>query len=124
MTTSQSPLSLAFVLSALMVLSLDTWGHTLESAGDSAEVKATIKDVLSEDFHDKKVEISGVVLRQVGPGTVIIHDGTAAIEVDVPPEQLPIDGLRPNTRIRIKGEVAHEHEGNHEVEANQLFWSF
>ncbi|WP_196221434.1 NirD/YgiW/YdeI family stress tolerance protein [Sansalvadorimonas verongulae] len=86
--------------------------------------KITVKEALSEDFHGKTVDITGVVIRQIGPETILLHDGTAAIEVDVPPNQIPQGGLKPNTRIRIKGEVTLEGRGSHEVEANQVFWVF
>ena len=89
-----------------------------------APSKVTVKEALSEELHGETVDITGVVIYQVGPGTILLHDGTAAIEVDVPSSQIPKDGLKPNTRVRIKGEVTHEESSSHEVEANQVFWVF
>ena len=86
--------------------------------------KITVREALGEELHDTPVEISGVVLRQTGPDTLLIHDGTAAVEVEVPPEQIPPGGLKANTRIRIRGEITYDEEGSREVEANQLFWTF
>ena len=96
------------------------------SAGEQPQPpsKVTVKEALSEQLLGETVDITGVVIRQVGSETILLHDGTAAIEVDVPPDQIPQDGLKPNTRIRIKGEVTHEENGSHEVEANQVYWVF
>ena len=90
----------------------------------STPEKISVREALSKNYHDAQIEISGVVLRQIGPNTVLVHDGTAAVEVDIPLEQIPPGGLKSNTRIRIKGEISHENNGSHEVEANQIFWSF
>lgn len=107
--------SLLFALFAMLAPSL---------YGEQAIEKISVREALSEDFHDAQVEINGVILRQIGPNTVLVQDGTAVVEVDIPPEQIPSGGLKSNTRIRIKGEITHEKSGNHEIEANQIFWSF
>ena len=86
--------------------------------------RSSVKEIIQK--HDgAQVDITGVVLRQIGPRTVLVHDGTAAVEVDIPPDQVPEGGLRPNVRIRIRGElVRDEAGGNTELDANQIFWSF
>ncbi|WP_281646534.1 NirD/YgiW/YdeI family stress tolerance protein [Parendozoicomonas sp. Alg238-R29] len=107
-----------------MTASLSSPSRSQQTVTPPPPHKVTVKEALSENHHGGTVDITGVVLRQIGPETILLHDGTAAIEVDVPPNHIPQSGLKPNTRIRIKGEVTHEDNGSHEVEANQVFWTF
>ena len=108
-----------------LTISLILLVHTNCVLADSrADDKVTVRETLKSKQPGKSVDITGVIIRQVGPNTVLMHDGTAAIEVDIPQEQIPPGGLRSNLRIRIKGQVVTEDEGEKEVSANQAFWSF
>ncbi len=103
-------------------------GFSVVSLGERPVVeepnRSTVEEVIKKD-DGTRVDITGVVLRQIGPRTVLVHDGTAAVEVDVPPDQIPEGGLRPNVRIRIRGELVKDEDGNNtELDANQIFWSF
>ncbi len=86
--------------------------------------RISVDQVLQEEHHGNVADISGTVLRQIGPSSVLIHDGTAAVEVELPPDQIPKGGFKPNTRIRIRGEITHNEDDVHEVQACQLFWVF
>lgn len=128
-TAAGHTLSLACLLAGSLALYFPAPTKAKEPAPPSQNTpkppsKVTVKEALGDEYHGERVDITGVVLRQVGPETILLHDGTAAIEVDIPPSQIPPDGLKPNTRIRIKGEVTQEDNSAHEVEANQIFWTF
>ncbi|CAM3474864.1 NirD/YgiW/YdeI family stress tolerance protein [Parendozoicomonas haliclonae] len=86
--------------------------------------RLTIREALRAERHNYMIELSGVVLRQTGPHSAIIHDGTAAIEVELPPAQVPSHGLKANSHVRVRGEINHEGHRAHEVEVTEAFWSF
>ncbi|MCL6271157.1 NirD/YgiW/YdeI family stress tolerance protein [Sansalvadorimonas sp. 2012CJ34-2] len=116
------PISLSGLLATLSYfLSSVLWAEL--PVGEEPK-RTSVQEVIQKD-DGTQVDITGVVLRQVGPRTVLVHDGTAAVEVDIPPDQVPEGGLKPNVRIRIRGELVKEDEtGNPELDANQVFWSF
>ena len=122
-TASGHTLSLTYFLVCFLALCFPALTKAQEQI-PAPPAKVTVKEALGDEYHGERVDITGVVLRQVGSETILLHDGTAAIEVDIPPSQIPPDGLKPNTRIRIKGEVTQEDNSAHEVEANQIFLDF
>ena len=86
--------------------------------------RSSVQEIIQKE-EGTSVDVIGVVLRQIGPRTVLVHDGTAAVEVDIPPEQVPEGGLKPNARIRIRGELVKDSETEDvELDASQIFWSF
>ena len=91
----------------------------------TAPIRVTVREAKQSKYHDIPIEISGIVLRQTGPQSVLIHDGTAAIEIELSPAQVPPNGLKPNMRLRVRGEISHDgHQNTHEVEATELYWYF
>ena len=91
----------------------------------TAPLRVTVREAKQSKYHDIPIEISGIVLRQTGPQSVLIHDGTAAIEIELSPAQVPPNGLKPNMRLRVRGEISHDgHQNTHEVEATELYWYF
>ena len=99
--------------------------HDVSVPKNTDPIKVTVREAKQAKYHDIPIEISGIVLRQTGPQSVLIHDGTAAIEIELTPSQVPANGLKPNTRLRVRGEISHDgHQNTHEVEATELYWSF
>ncbi len=125
-TTAARSIALATMAALLLFQAPFNYGEAATTAADTPTkaLKITIREALQSEYHDRYIELTGVVLRQTGPLSVLIHDGTAAIEISLQPTQIPNGGLKPNTRLRVKGEISRDGQSAHEVEVTELFWTF
>ncbi len=108
----------------LILPATQSYSETTPAPKPEQALKITVGEALKPEYRDRYIELSGIVLRQTGPLSVLIHDGTAAIEISLQPSQIPNGGLKPNTRLRVKGEISRDGQNAHEVEVTELFWTF
>lgn len=84
-------------------------------------VAQTVAEVLGNPANDRKVELTGVLVRQTGRESYLFRDATGEIQVEIDREDFPVgQPVGADTRVQLHGEVDKNWLRKPEVDVERL----
>ena len=80
----------------------------------------SVAEVLQHAMDDTRVELEGVITRQVGKDKFIFTDGKSEIRIEIDEKHMPAVKFDERTRVRIRGEVEKDFLESPEIDVDAV----
>ena len=81
---------------------------------------SSVAEVLQHAVDDTRVELEGVIIRQVGKEKYIFTDGKTEIRIEIDEKYMPAVKFDERTRVRIRGEVEKDFLESPEIDVDAV----